>query len=225
MWKRLAAVTVALGIAQAVSPPASSAQPFDHLKCYRVKDPHKFDAVANLVPLLNPPFTLDSGCKIKVRATKLCTPVEKELQSTTAPGVQFPSQELENNYLCYKVKCPKAAVADLEVTDQFGTRTLSKFTTREICSPTVLGAEPPFTCTDQNALTCGEGSCPPGQECALNLAGLACECQGGGGGSTTTTLPGVGGLCGNQTFPVCALGTCPAGTCMPDVLTMQCLCQ
>lgn len=223
MWKRFAAAAVALGMAQALSPSPSGAQSFDHLKCYRIKDPGKFEATANLVPLEAPPFAVESGCTIKVRGTKLCVPVTKELQSTTAPSVQFPAPALQNDFICYKMKCPRTDVADLSVTDQFGTRTVSGFVAKEICAPAVQGTPPPFTCTAQTVATCGMGSCPQGQSCAANLMTLACECQDDGGGSTTTTLPAQ---CTDQTIATCAQGNCPAGqTCQLNLAGLACACQ
>jgi hypothetical protein len=116
-----------------------AAQPFDHLKCYKVKDPHKFEATADLVPRDDPPFAVEPGCRVKVTGKKLCVPVDKQLLATTAPVVEFPTAEASSDYLCYKVKCPKGAVPDLEVTDQFGTRTVSGLRAKEICTPAVKG--------------------------------------------------------------------------------------
>jgi hypothetical protein len=174
MWKRISALLVALGVMSLAIATPVAAQPFDHLKCYKVKDPHKFEATADLVPRDDPPFAVEPGCRVKVTGKKLCVPVDKQLLATTAPVVEFPTAEASSDYLCYKVKCPKGAVPDLEVTDQFGTRTVSGLRAKEICTPAVKGPPPPFTCTDQTLLTCAQGSCPAGQACGIS--GLACAC-------------------------------------------------
>jgi hypothetical protein len=224
-FRTISSTLVSLLLLLAV-PAMCAAQASDHLECFKIKDSAKFDATADLVPLDDPPFPVATGCRIKVRATKFCTPVEKQLQESSAPAVEFPTQALENGFLCYKMKCPKFASTDTAVTDQFGTRPVSKFVAREICAPAVVGDPPPFTCSDQNQLTCAQGSCPAGQACALNTSTLACECQAGGGTTTTTTitLP-IGGGCDTQTPATCSLGTCPgAQTCSLNTTSLACEC-
>ena len=72
--------TLALALAQPVT-----AQTYDHLKCYKVKDGQKFKAaIVDLAPLDDPPFTLEAGCKLKGKAKKLCVPVDKTVQETDA---------------------------------------------------------------------------------------------------------------------------------------------
>ena len=149
---------------------------FDHLECYKIKDPSKFEATADLVPLVTPPWPAATGCDIKVSGRKYCVAVDKQLTASTAPAVEFPTAAVASDYLCYKAKCPKATIADAEVTDQFGTRTVSRFKTIEVCTPAVVGPPPPFTCADQLPLMCTPGSCPSGTTCQLDTGTLACGC-------------------------------------------------
>jgi hypothetical protein len=175
MWNRaltVAAIALAIG---AVAPMPAAAQ-FDHLECYKIKDSHKFEATADLVPALTPPFPVAAGCEIQVKGRQYCVAVDKQLTSSTAPSVEFPTTDVASDFLCYKVKCPKADISDTEVTDQFGTRTISRFKTIQICAPAVVGPPPPFTCTAQTPLTCGQGNCPAGNVCQLDTMTLACAC-------------------------------------------------
>jgi hypothetical protein len=165
----LVASTVAFG-------PSSAAAQFDHLECFKIKDPHKFEATADLVPGQTPPFPVASGCDIKVSGRKYCVPVDKQLSSSTAPGVEFPTTDVASDFVCYKMKCPRVEIPDTEITDQFGTRTVARFKTTEICAPAVTGLPPPFTCTAQTPLTCGQGNCPSGNTCQLDTGTLACAC-------------------------------------------------
>ena len=56
--------------------------------------------------------------------------------------------------ICYDVKCPKVIIDDQEVTDQFGTRTLTKFKAKMVCTPAVKGAS-----------FCGDNVLDPGEQC------------------------------------------------------------
>ena len=159
-----------------VSSPSPATAQFDHLECYKIKDPHKFEATADLVPALTPPFPVATGCAIRVTGRKYCVPVDKQLSTSTAPSLEFPTVAAAGDYLCYRVKCPKATISDAEISDQFGTRTISKFRTTEICTPAVTGPPPPFTCTAQTPLMCAQGNCPSGTTCQLDTGTLACAC-------------------------------------------------
>ena len=73
-YKTLLALTLTVGIVAAWSPPSALAQPFDHLKCFKVKDPGTFKSAALSV--------IDglegiSDCVIKKKAKEFCIPVQK----------------------------------------------------------------------------------------------------------------------------------------------------
>ena len=69
-----------------VSAQAQVGNPFDHLKCYKVKDPTKAKYVADLVPLQAPPFQVEPGCALKTPAKLFCIPVQKTNVQPAAPG-------------------------------------------------------------------------------------------------------------------------------------------
>jgi len=110
-------------------------QVFDHLKCYRVKDPLKLKGVVDLTPTQESPFDVEEGCKI-AKAKKYCIPVMKDVDesATNVPVVPFPGQPLVDDYICYKVRCPEVDITR-DIVDQFGTRRLEKFKARELCVP------------------------------------------------------------------------------------------
>ncbi len=141
-----AAVGALCILAQAVP---AQAQPLnDHLKCYKAKDGNKFkEAIADLVPLQDPPFPVKPGCKIKLKGKQVCIPVSKTLNSTSAPApLGLTGLDLVNDYICYKVKCDKQELPDLVVSDQFGSRTIEKLkAVKWLCAPAVKGAGPTTT--------------------------------------------------------------------------------
>ncbi|MEO7589845.1 MAG: phage tail protein, partial [Byssovorax sp.] len=132
--------TVAVALFAVVS--TAHSQPVnDHLECYQVKDPLALTAV---VDLASPQFGLDPGCKVS-KAKYFCAPAKKTVISATAkkvPIVPLPITGPDaGDRVCYKVKCPLPATAipDQVITDQFGTRTVSKFKASYLCTPAVKG--------------------------------------------------------------------------------------
>jgi hypothetical protein len=110
---------------------------FDHLKCYKIKDPQKLKGI---VDLDGPQFGLEANCKIS-KAKKFCVPVMKTVDTTQTfvnkePVSLLPivGQNLVDDYLCYKIKC-ETVPPDTEVEDQFGRRLLTKFKAKEVCVP------------------------------------------------------------------------------------------
>jgi hypothetical protein len=58
---------------------------------------------------------------------------------------------------------------------------------------------------------CGNGTCPAGQTCQLDIPNLTCNCT-------------VGTACADTMFPICG-GTCPGGqTCQGNILGLACAC-
>ncbi|HYC53723.1 MAG TPA: hypothetical protein VEL28_02125 [Candidatus Binatia bacterium] len=130
------------------------AQPYDHLRCFKIKDSTSFTAAVDLVPLHEPPFDLSAGCTVKVRSRELCVPVEKVLGDTNAPSLSITGQDLENAFLCYTVKCVDDSLPQsLTMSDQFGTRQISGVRSSKMCAPAIFGAPPPTTTTTQPAGT------------------------------------------------------------------------
>jgi hypothetical protein len=107
---------------------------FDHLKCYKVKDELKLKGIVDLEGP-TPPFTLEQGCKIG-KAKKYCVPVMKTVQEANVQVVPAPGQDLLDDRVCYKIKCPKVEITQT-AEDQFGQRTFTKFKAAEVCTPAI----------------------------------------------------------------------------------------
>jgi hypothetical protein len=110
----------------------------DHLQCYKVADPSRFSAILNM----NIGFEAEtwgltdtSGCKAKLRAVKLCVPAAKTVVETDATVIPSVGQDLQNGFLCYKMKCAKGEAATLPAGDQFGIRDVSASSVLEVCTP------------------------------------------------------------------------------------------
>jgi hypothetical protein len=176
-WKSL--VVASAACVPLLMPILASAQVHDHLKCYKVKDPSSFSATADLRPADQSNFQLDPGCSIKVRSRQLCIPVRKELLESDAPSLDIAGPDLANAFLCYKVRCPGTPPESLQMSDQFGTRTLTGLRTTTICAPAILGA-PPVTTTTTSTLPdgiprdCTEAT-PPSCDGTCNNNNLSCE--------------------------------------------------
>jgi hypothetical protein len=146
---------------------SAHAQPADHLQCYKIKDPNAFRGI---VALNSPQFGPTGGCKIKIRGTKFCVPTRKTVVEIDpeVTRVEFESESLQFDRICYKVKCPSGPEPSPQVTDQFGTRIVETRGITEICTPAVKGPAP--------APVCGNAVLEPGEECED-----ASDCGGGAG--------------------------------------------
>jgi hypothetical protein len=126
-------------------------QALDHLKCHKVKDPlHLPRTTADLPTDLQPEFAA-SGCQI-LKPKFFCVPVAKQNVVPAPPRPDIVGQDLSNDFICYKIKCPTQP-GDHQVTDQFGTRTQTKFKTSMLCVPAVKGAAPTTTSTTTTGTT------------------------------------------------------------------------
>ncbi len=174
------AAVLAFGLAATTA----QAQIHDHLKCFKVKDPSSFGAMADLRPEDNGTFEADAGCSISVRSRQLCIPVAKELLSTEGPDLDVSGIDLTNAFLCYKVRCPAADLPpSLQMSDQFGTRTLTGLRTSTVCAPAIFGA-PPVTTTTTNTVPDGvprdcTDATPPNCDGTCNNYNFACVADAG----------------------------------------------
>jgi hypothetical protein len=108
---------------------------YDHLECFKAqKEPLKLKGVVTLRTLVGTPYDA-SGCKISP-AKKYCTPARKIVVSSSVPVTPMPGPNLTSDYVCYKIKCPKAKLTQ-GIADQFGARTLGKMKQGELCVPAV----------------------------------------------------------------------------------------
>jgi len=217
-------VVTTLVASLALSSPAT-AQTFDHLKCYKVRDAAKFVASATLETGLAQ--FVDEGCEIKGRAKLFCVPVDKTVTSFTdksdtgiAP-TGFEGEPLADSRICYRIKCPKTQIGPEVATDQFGTRSLDKFKSQLLCTPAVLGTPPPTTTTTLPPLPpCSGGSSWP--SCGGDCSGVGPThgCEARDDMTCACVLPcmsldpGLGAVCsqggGCPVDSVCAplLGAC-----------------
>jgi hypothetical protein len=122
----------------------SLAQTFDHLTCFKAKDAAKFAATVNL-DVLQDQFEPPGECKVAGKAKLFCAPTQKEVtsfvvdkQPSTPLTIAATGEAIDR--VCYKVKCPKQDIASELVSDQFGSRDLSKFKAQLLCTPAIKGA-------------------------------------------------------------------------------------
>jgi hypothetical protein len=100
------------------------------------------------VDLDSPQFGVAPNCKVG-KAKLFCVPAEKAVISARDKATKLPITPLPvtgpnpGDRICYKVKCPEPFPPDTQVTDQFGTRTVTKFKTQLLCTPAVKGGVPP----------------------------------------------------------------------------------
>jgi hypothetical protein len=164
-----------------VAASAASAQVADHLQCYKIKDPV---ALKGVVDLDSPQLGAAAGCRVS-KAKLFCVPAEKTVVSASngaQPLVPLPhgGPAVATDGVCYKVKCPTVTLADQQVTDQFGTRTLSKLKASMLCTPAVKGAA-----------VCGDGVAGVGEACdGGDLGGATCVSAGFPSGGTLACGPG-----------------------------------
>jgi hypothetical protein len=170
--------TAGISVVLALASVSARAQVPDHLACYKVKDTFRLKGVVNLE---TPEFGVAPGCRVSaaklfcVAATKRVVTVANG--STPITPLPFTGTPEPDDRICYKMKCPDAAIAGQTVTDQFGTRTLSRFTASMLCTPAVRGAA-----------VCGDGHAAPPEQCdGSDLSGATCASLGEGDGVLACT--------------------------------------
>ena len=192
---------------------------FDHLQCHKVKDPQKLADVVVSLGSAEAQFQMPGNCKLAGKAPEFCVAADKTVvdAGNSAGSLIGAGQELTGNgYLCYKIKCPKAVVADALVTDQFGARTLTKIKpASKLCVPTVMGVVTTTTTTTTtlpfcDGTLCG-GTCIDEQTDPQNCGACGNVC------STSCT--------GNVTATTCSTGTCSITGCTAGRLDMDHVCS
>jgi hypothetical protein len=198
----------------------------DHLQCFRAKDTAQLTALLDLEPAGDAPIAGTANCKVKARSRQVCFPIAIDLSDSSGPTLALSGQALANPFLCYTLKCPAAApLAGVEMTDFFGTRTLTGLRTSTLCVPAVVGAPPlttttlppgpPRECVDATPPNC-DGTCNNYNfACAPDDSGTACMCKsvdvfGGcpmiGGGA-----PACLGSCSGSLSCIEVSGACQCG--------------
>ena len=167
---RLTVATSLLVLFLSPAAPLGAADLPDHLKCYKIKDPVKLKGVLDVD---TPQFGPESGCTVS-KAKLFCVPATKTVVSVEDKATGLPLSPLPmtgvptaEDRVCYKLKCD-AQPADQEVTDQFGTRTLSKLKASMVCTPAVKGTA-----------YCGDGVKNGAEACdGGDLGGATCASAG-----------------------------------------------
>jgi hypothetical protein len=181
-------------IASLVLATSGGAQPIaDHLKCYKVKDSRPKASYTADLQGLSP----ESGCTIKLPGKLLCVETTKTNVQPTPPGLG--PGGAAGRFVCYAVKCPKAALPTVTWRDQFGAGTLTPKAPKLLCAPEVTTTSTTTTSTSTTTsttlgvCTCYFVSFTPGVDCPP-------ACRG-----TCTS----GAACADT---VCSFGpTCPGG--------------
>lgn len=192
---------IALALTATVLPTIAAAQDQDrypdHLRCYKIKDSGNFLAQADFLTndMQRQLLPDEKGCKIRVKSLEFCVPVQKDRvfnpdNPKEAPHEDFVGQALDNDFLCYKVTCPKSdfAVNPLPVLDQFGERDIKLSRTTKLCAPARKLLQvpppppPPSFCENSQAPMCG-GTCPNVFQSCLPVSDPAsgtpdCRCVG-----------------------------------------------
>ncbi len=146
---------------------------FDHLKCYKIKDPLK---LRGRVDLFSPQFGPED-CRIH-KAKLFCVPASKRVvnafdDSQPIDPLAVFGPPAPGDRICYQIKCRKPYPPDQLVTDQFGTRVIEELRPDLLCTPAYKGMPPPL-CGRQADGTCG-GDCPsPNDQCLDD--GINCRC-------------------------------------------------
>src|SRR5262249_50955362 len=144
--KRLVVAVVASLVALGPSAFPASAQTgagvLDHLMCYRMTDPLQVSQAVDMFSDVQPQFS-QKGC-VLIKPVQFCVPATKRNVTPALTTPNLIGQQLQNDFICYLVKCPNPVPPpDENVTDQFGTRTQTKYRPFTICAP---ARKAPVTC-------------------------------------------------------------------------------
>ena len=211
---RTAFATAAFLFAPALLLSEPAAAQLDHLLCYRMSDPLQVTNALDLQAELQPEFT-QQGCTI-VKPFQFCVPATKTNVQPPPPNPGITGQPLQNDYICYLVKCPKPTVPFRNVADQFGQRLQRNYKPFTVCVPARKAAPPCGPTT--SARQCG-GTCEiPGQVCHFDkTATPPCTCGGGQPQPCDGSKPDAANQCG---------GTCPPNqTCVLTLTGTKAVCH
>lgn len=113
----------------------------DHLECFRVKDESR--PKATIVDIDPAQFELAEGCRILSKGREYCVPATSTVREygPEVDPLNFRGTPLVNDYVCYRVQCPKEAPPpeDQEISDLLGTRLVRNFKHSRLCMPAVQG--------------------------------------------------------------------------------------
>jgi len=140
MKTRLVLATLVLAIAT-TSGLAHAGQPFDHLKCFKIRDSlvdRRTIYLADIYPQI--PFEHRLDCRLRLPASHFCVNVAKENveiigQVDGEPFEPIPVDSDDGrDYLCYDLKCDRDRF-EAEALDQFGARRIRIRKSDFLCMP------------------------------------------------------------------------------------------
>ena len=179
--------------------PSPATAQADHLQCFKIKDTAaKASYTADLTPA-DTGLPVAAGCVVRVPARLLCVDVVKSIVGTPIPP-GAPAGDPTHKFLCYKVKCPKAAPT-ASVVDQFGTHQVIVKSTSILCAPVpVPTTTTTSTTTTTTMCAAGFADCDNNSVngCEANLASDPNNC--GGCGTACPSAPNAA--------PGCTAGQC-----------------
>ncbi len=173
---------------------------YNHLTCFKAKDSQKTQAMFTL-DAVQDAFDPPDQCKVKGKAKLFCVPSDKDLHELLvddepANQVEIQDSEFEKDVFCYKLKCPKPPndISEQQITDQFGTRVLSKFKSKFLCTQGVKGVPTTTTSsttstTTSNTTTTTQRFVDTGETIIDNQTGLEWEKKDGVGGGADYNNP------------------------------------
>lgn len=138
MRSRTQVALVLTALLAAIAPARAQLQ--DHLQCFRVKDSLDLDGS---VDIASPQLELEAGCRI-AKAKLACLPATGSgVEVNVSSRLPVVGVEQVDARICYPIECPTPGPAERELTDQFGTRTLTKLAPSLLCTPAIPVANLP----------------------------------------------------------------------------------
>jgi len=112
----------------------AASQTSDHMKCYRVTDR---DGAAAVADFDTAQLGLVPGCKLRAKSRELCVPVTSDVIGSAETADAVTGENLADQRLCYRIKCPKGSLPPMQVSDRFGTRSLLPGQAKRFCTSVV----------------------------------------------------------------------------------------
>jgi hypothetical protein len=206
------------------APPYAGGTTVDHYKCYRARGP---GAPAPTTPIVADQF-FPAGQRLRVRRpARLCTPVDKDGEDTSAP-------DHPGHLVCYRARLPVGASfprTTVSTNDQIRPETLDVLRPVELCLPALKDPPPPATSTTATSVTTTSVTTTIPAACAETPAGPplcwgTCPAETPICASTTNGCACVAGStpCGSAGLPQCD-GACPPDQACAISLDFRCTCE
>jgi hypothetical protein len=143
-------------------PPLDTQDNLDDIACYKVRDPLTLRA---RVALDSPQFGFDSSCSLKT-AKLFCAPAHTTLREiNVGPLLDIGGPIPDDQHVCYPLRCRGTPPGAQIVSDRFGSRTMTNFVQKLMCTPAAPGI-PTTTTTSTTVQTTTTTSTtfPPGTD-------------------------------------------------------------